>query len=170
MTTASTAEIIVSAFGAAGIGTIAGHLLAGAKYRREARARVFEAIAKVEAARWGSTPLADLRLLIHEAAAAMLLARVPRDAARRYLVLAYAAALMSDETYEQTGEGFVDVELANATQDAVSLVALLVWHPWWGRIVSVRKRPTLAQLVPQLRERGSGIAGFVSLAMEQTGV
>jgi hypothetical protein len=163
-------ELIVSAFGAAGVGTIVGHLLAVSKDRREARARVFEVMARVETARWGAESLRGLRHLIHESAAAMLLAQVPRDAARRYLVLAYACALMSEETENEMGESFVDMELANLTQDAAGLVTLLVWHPWWGRIAAMKKRPTLAQTATKLRERGASIAGFVEQADELAGI
>lgn len=163
-----TAEIFVSALGAAGVGTIAGHLIAGARDRREARARVFDSIAKVETARWGAASLSEVQLQVHSAASAMLLARVPRPAARRYLVLAYAGALMADETARSIGESHIDMALADRVQEALGSVALLVWHPWWGRMVYLLKRPpALPVLVGDLRTRGDAIGSFISLAEER---
>ena len=171
-----TAELVISAFAAAGIGTIVGHMLATAKDRREARAHVLKTIAKVESARWApASSLEELQVLIHEAAAAMLVARVPRWAARRYLVLAHAAGKISEFRHETTDEGTVPGEIADATANAARAVTAFAWHPWLGwadvyRAGPVDTRPVDSKTFSQLRINNPEIAEALDVALRSNRV
>ncbi|MFD2027634.1 hypothetical protein [Promicromonospora aerolata] len=161
-----TAETVISALSAAGIGGIAGHIVAGAKERREARARVFEAVAKVERARWApASTYEELHVLRNEAAAAMLVARIPRRTARQYLVLAHAAGAISEFKYETTDEGSIPPAIAQATADAARAVVSSAWHPWWGRITALRRRQLDGETFSELRAKNSTVADALDEAM-----
>ncbi|MEV0950983.1 hypothetical protein [Promicromonospora sp. NPDC050249] len=130
-------ESLIAVLGAAGLGTILGHLLAAAKDRREVRSRALAAIQHVEELRWAPFDARELSAAMRDAGAALMLARVPRAVTRRYLLCAHAASIVSKDDYDQfpTPEGGglpgnLDELVALAGRAALAVV----WNPWIGRL------------------------------------
>ncbi|MCG5441309.1 hypothetical protein NIE79_001431 [Micromonospora sp. NIE79] len=128
---------IVGALGTLGIGSILGQWLAGGKDRREAQARVLEALGKMEHSRWA--PHGEKPAFLESARAletAALLGRIPRGYVRFYLSLADAAHSLSYSSWndypdEDEGGGGINSKFADLVREAARLLADVSWS---GRI------------------------------------
>lgn len=138
---------------ALGVGGILGGLFERGTERRAARAKVLEALGKLEEQRWAPDN-DEVRVRSREFLVAAMVARIPVDLARTYAHLALASGYLSRADWEQTGPngqgaGAIDGELAEITTDAAQLVVLAAWRPWYsfrrrrgelGRIVRKRAK------------------------------
>lgn len=143
---------LLSALGAGG--AIVGWVGAG-KARRELRSAVLQAVTVVETERWAHDPdSADYPKFVaavHELETAALVARIPREAVRHYVVLAEAARQLSDEAVDfdpgdETFWGGIDGYFNTLVRDATEVLIKLAWNPW-------RQRATLPWDLEKLRDR-----------------
>lgn len=137
--------LLISAFSAAGVGSVVGTAFSQSKDRRKARAEFLDALASVEWERWAPFKAEELRQAIRVARSLALVAGLPSEAVVRYLALAHVAAWESDENLEASGGeyGGVATTLADATADAAKLLVDATWHP---ALIRLRLRVRLGQI------------------------
>lgn len=129
------ASTIVSLAGALGIGSILGQLVASGKDRRSARAAVLQAVNDVETARWAPIVKGEPSFTRagHALRGAALVARIPREPVRLYLLLAEAAHWESLEDFEQSHDpefgGNIGAELSEVVRDAGRVLVAAIWSP-----------------------------------------
>lgn len=141
--------------GAFGIGSAATQYLLSGRERREVRAHFLAVLSRCEQARW--YPLDDGQptfwRLRHELVAAALVARLPKDAIRVYLLVGLACSWLSEADFEGTWDpdgGGIAPEAARAGEAAATLVSDLAWAPWkyrWFRARRIGKIKSLAVAV-----------------------
>ena len=131
-------ELVISAFGAIGVGGIAVSYLGRMHDRRTTRARLLEAVAHLEQSRWDPPSWEIVRAAAREVESLGLINGLPRRAVRQYLALARVAANMSREDaelHDHEYAGGIDGDLFDAANRAVELVVDLTWHPARTRLV-----------------------------------
>jgi hypothetical protein len=150
----------VPLLGALGIGSVIGNWFGAGRARREVRSEVLRALAAAETKRWaGSAEYIEFVTALRELETAALVARVPRQAIRHYLVLVDVARHLSDDSFEarggdeEMGAGGINGHFADVLRDAAEIVTRLAWRPWWSRM-------SLRQDLSRLRTRASQIAAL----------
>lgn len=152
----------IQLLGALGLGSVLGQYISGRTDRRKARADVLEHLGICESSRWA--PLVDGEPHFGRAGrnlqSSALLAGLPAEAVRVYLVIGQAAAWESAEAHERYQDpegGGISAEHAKVVEEAATMVAALVWRPWRSRILLgrrldalMRKARALPQFGPQL--------------------
>jgi hypothetical protein len=120
------------------IGGIISPQISQAKERREARAAVRERVAEVDALRWADKDIWQFRHAIAAFESSTILARVPRDIARRFVETAEQAYRMSEPVAEGP-KGEPDVLISdkyeNPFQVAIADLSRVLWHPWAARVL-----------------------------------
>jgi hypothetical protein len=162
VSTTSVVGEVISFLAALGLGSALGQYLASSKDRRESRANVLSALAETEAARWaGGGPkasLSDFQASMRKFQTAALIARLPRDLAWQYGVLAQAARWLSDDSLDRSGDpefgGGIEADFATATREAARAVSEVAWawsplHRWRWRRAKKGISALLAKLDPE---------------------
>jgi len=126
---------ITSLVGALGLGSLLSQWVNSAKDRRSTRANALLALGQVETARWA--PVLEGEPRFQDAARALmtatLLARVPGAPVREYLILAQAAAWLSQQSCDDDPiapeAGTIDTEFSQVVRDAAHLLAGVIRTP-----------------------------------------
>lgn len=164
-----------SIVGALGVGSILTQHFASGQDRRQVRADVLGQLASVEDARWAPSDIAptidDFTQILREFETAALIARLPREAVRQYVIYAFAARSASSEgvemdkavgTYDPELSGGLRAEFADAVRDEANEIAQLAWAPWRGRVrlaSRLRKRQAANAVSPGSLKHAESVLG-----------
>jgi hypothetical protein len=113
----------VPLLGALGIGSVIGNWFGAGYARREVRSGVLKAIAATEKTRWAAAHhYPDFRDAARDLQTSALIARIPREAVRHYLVFAEAARRLSDDSFDDPDrDGDVEMGAGGSTGTSPNL-------------------------------------------------
>lgn len=121
------------------LGGVAAPYLTSARDRREARARVAEALGHLEQQRWAfNGSQEDFRTALTAFTGAALVAGLPRGVVERHEHFAGVARWLSQQDYESQPDshfaGAVPSRVADLVKAHLVLVRRHVWSPWRARL------------------------------------
>lgn len=149
-------ELWIQLLGAAGAGAVINQYIARARERREVRATAMRALSRSEQARWagGDDRDRDFHSAAAELETASLIAGIPRPMVAQYLILADAARILSQESWDEDPDpefgGGINGALAETVRQAARFVADSAWHPYVSRLHQRTRLNMLRQQVDAL--------------------
>lgn len=144
--------LVISAFSAAGVGSVVGSAYSQAKDRRVARGNFLDALGEVETERWFELSEGSLDITVRQARLCALLAAIPPDVTSMYLALARTAYDNSRKSWVESGEtsDAINATLGRAVLEAARLLVDTAWHPVLIRLALVGRRRRLRAMIAAL--------------------